>query len=402
MKKLPLSGIRVLDLSRVVAAPTGVQILADLGADVIKVERPVTGDDGRNFGVWPFKGPDGKPTRDGSMFMSANRNKRGITIDISTPAGQDLVKKLAAKSDVLFENYKTGDLARYGLDHDAIKAINPRIVYVSVTGFGHTGPDRFKPGYDPIFQGRGGWMSINGETDDNPTIAGSNAVDMIAGYFAAMSALAALYHRDRVDDPAGKGQAADIALLDSALAAMSLRGMDYLLTGQQPARRENLGTVLPCKDGSVVIAAASPKNWESLCTILGHPEWGTDPRYCTHAARLQTKYEIYPKINEASRTRGMVELSEKLDAAGVPVAPVYNFEQAFNDPQVIERGMKVRVRHGSGNDMDMIASPIKLSDTPITEYRAPPQLGQHTDEVLKEVLGLDAEAIAALRKSKTI
>jgi len=395
LKTLPLSGLRVLDLSRVFAAPTCAQILGDLGADVIKVERAGSGDEGRGFGVFGVRGPDGKPTRDGSMFLAVNRNKRGITLDIAKPAGQDIVKRLAARSDVLVENYKTGDLARYGLDAASMKTLNPRLVYCSVTGFGQTGPYREKPGYDPIFQAMGGWMSVNGEPE-KPMIAAANMVDTITGYWAAMSVLAALYHRDRADDPAGKGQSIDIALIEVALASINQRAQDFLMDGQQPPRRDTFGVVYPCADGQMIIAISNPGQWERACALFGVGEWAKDPKYSSHLARIQRKEEVYNRLYSITRGWKVAELWAALDAAEVPAAPVYDFRQAFDDPHAKAREVLVTSRHGSGQDISLIRSPMRFSDTPITEYRAPPQMGQHTDEVLRE-LGFESADIERLR-----
>jgi crotonobetainyl-CoA:carnitine CoA-transferase CaiB-like acyl-CoA transferase len=401
MKKLPLEGIRVLDLSRVFAAPTCAQILGDLGAEVIKVERAGSGDEGRQFGVYGIRGADGKPTNDGSMFIAVNRNKKGITLDIAKPAGQDIARRLAALSDVLVENYKTGDLARYGLDADSIRRLNPRIVYCSVTGFGQSGPYREKPGYDPIFQAMGGWMSVNG-TPDEPMIAAANIVDTITGYFAAMSVLASLYHRDRGDEPGGRGQAIDVALLDVAFASINQRAQDYLMDGQQPPRRDTFGVVYPCADGSMIIAVANAGQWTRFCGLLGLPEWANDPEYTTHLARMKRKQEIYNRLYAITRTRKVADLWAALDAVDVPAAPVYDFRQAFDDPHARARGVLVESQHASGQTIPLIRSPIRLSDTPLEQYRAPPQLGQHTDEVLRGLLGMDAAEIERLRAERVI
>jgi crotonobetainyl-CoA:carnitine CoA-transferase CaiB-like acyl-CoA transferase len=401
MKKLPLSGIRVLDLSRVFAAPTCAQILGDLGAEVIKVERARVGDDGRHFGVYGIQGADGKPTNDGSMFIAVNRNKKGITLDIGKPAGQQIVRRLAALSDVLIENYKTGDLARYGLDAASMRQLNPRLVYCSVTGFGQSGPYREKPGYDPIFQAMGGWMSVNGDPD-KPMIAAANMVDTITGYFAAMSVLASLYHRDRGDDPAGKGQSIDIALLEVAIASINQRAQDYLMNGEQPPRRDTFGVVYPCADGSMIIAVANTGQWTRFCGVLGIPEWATDPEYATHLARMKRKEAIYTRLYAITRTRKVSELWAALDAVEVPAAPVYDFRQVFDDPHAKARGVLVESTHASGKTIPLIRSPMRFSDTPIDEYRAPPQLGQHTDEVLHGLLGMDSREIARLRDEGVI
>jgi crotonobetainyl-CoA:carnitine CoA-transferase CaiB-like acyl-CoA transferase len=400
MKKLPLSGLRVLDLSRVVAASTCAQILGDLGAEVLKVERPGAGDEGRTFGAQAIRDAAGRPTPNGSMYLSANRNKKGLTIDIAKPAGQALVRALAAKSDAFVENFKTGDLARYGLDHDAIKALNPRIVYCSVTGFGQSGPLRHKPGYDTVFQARGGWMSVNG-TEAQPMIAAANLVDTITGYFAAMSVLAALYHRDRADDPGGAGQAIDIALLDCAIASIAIRAQDWLLTREQPPRRDAAGNLFGCADGAVVVSLATDSRYRRLCEVLGAAPLAADPRWATRDDRIRDP-QVWIELERHTRTRTMAALIEALDAVDVPVAPVYGFAQVFADPQVRARGMAQRVRHGSGAEIELIANPMRFSATPIGEYRAPPLLGEHTDEVLREVLGLDAAARDALRRDGVV
>jgi len=401
MKALPLSGIRVLDLSRVMAAPICAQALGDLGADVIKVERPGVGDESRSYGE-TLKDAEGRPTTDSAMFLAVNRNKKSITVDIAKPAGQDIVRALAAESDVVVENFRTGDLARYRLDETSLKALNPRLVYCSVTGFGHTGPDLHTPGYDPIFQARAGWMSVNGETDDAPIIVAANMVDTVTGFVAAMSVLAALYHRDRGDDPAGKGQSIDLALLDTAFAAINVRAQDYLISGKQPPRRQNLGSVVPCADGSLVVSAGSNANWKSLCRVIGQSDLAEDSRYATHAGRNRHKHEIFGQVNEATRAWKMTELAAALEAAEVPAAPVLNFQQAFDQPQARERGLRKPARHGSGQDIGLVANPINFSSTPIREYRAPPQLGQHTEEVLKQLLGMSQAQIDELKENKVI
>jgi crotonobetainyl-CoA:carnitine CoA-transferase CaiB-like acyl-CoA transferase len=397
MKELPLAGIRVIDMSRVLAAPTAAQILGDLGADVIKVERPGEGDESRKYGFQAVADASGNLTGNGSMYIAANRNKRGVTVDISRPSGQALVRRLAAKSDVFIENFKTGDLARYGLDHDAIKAVNPRIVYCSVTGYGHTGPARMKPGYDTIFQARSGWMSINGPSDKEPGVVAANMADTISGYFAAVGVLAALYHRDRADDPAGSGQSIDLALLDATLAAAGVRAQDYLLTGQRPPRRQTLGSLFPCADGQIVVSITSDHSWVRFCGVVGCPELGTDPAYSSYAKRAGKAQELQDKVDTFTRRRTMAELAGALDAVDVPVSMVCGFDHVFADPQIAARGMRKTARHGSGGPMDLLANPLQFSATPIGQYRAPPLLGEHTDEVLQEVLQMDAAAIGELR-----
>ena len=400
MKPRPLSGLRVIDLSRVVAAPTCTQILGDLGAEVIKIERPGEGDESRRYGVQVVRDASGRTGSEGAMHISVNRNKKGIALDIAKPAGQEIVRRLAAKSDALVENFKTGDLARYGLDHDAIKATNPRIVYCSVTGYGQTGPYRAKPGYDSVFQARGGWMSVNG-TAEEPMMVAANMADTITGYFAAMSVLAALYHRDRSDDPGGQGQAIDIGMLDVALASMAVRAQDWLLSGTQPPRRDNAGSVFPCADGSIVAAIAIDSRWQRFCELIGAPEIGRDPRYAGYADR-QKHPDGFDKAGEYSRKHKSSELVAALEVAGVPVAPIYDFAQAFADPQAQARGLTRRARHASGAELDLVANPMRFSATPLETYEAPPVLGQHTEEVLSGLLGLGPGELAELRRDGVI
>jgi len=399
MPNLPLSRIRVLDLTRAYAGPSACQMLGDLGAEVIKVERPDGGDEARGYGRAWLKDAEGRATREASSFVAVNRNKKGITADLAKPGGQEVVRKLAAVCDVLVENYKTGDLARYGLDYAGIKAINPRIIYCSVTGFGQTGPYAPRPGYDPVFQAMGGWLALNGETDDSPALVSSNPVDTITGYHAVIGVLAALYERDA---NGGMGQAIDIALLDVAINAFNQRAQDYLVDGKQPTRRDLKGVSYRCSDGAVIVAAANASQWRAFAQVLGRPELGTDPRFATLPARVANMEILEPMVQAIVGQRSMKELAAALDAAGVPCGPVYNYQQMFEDPQVRHRETVVESVHPLAGKIKLLRNPIRFSGTPITEYRSPPVLGQHTDEVLRDLLGMDEAELKTLRAEGAI
>ncbi len=399
MHALPLSGIRVLDLTRAFAGPSSAQMLGDLGAEVIKVERPGVGDESRTLGRAYLKDDEGRETREGSMYMAVNRNKKGITTDLSKPAGQALIRRLAAVSDVFIENYKTGDLKRYGLDYEAIRAVNPRIIYCSVTGFGQSGPYSHRPGYDPVFQGMGGWLALNGDSDEHPALVASNPIDMYTGYYASIAILSALYGRDA---RGGVGQLIDLALLDVSFAACGQRVQDFLVDGRQPARRRLTGTYYLCSDGAIIIAAANAGQWTRLTQLLGRPDLQTDPRFADHHLRMRNQDVLVPIIGEIVRKRTAKDMLEALEAAGIPNGPVYGYRQAFDDPHVRHRDLLVESPHPVGGSVKLLRNPIRFSETPITKYQAPPTLGQHTDEVLHELLDMDEAAIAALRKEGVI
>jgi crotonobetainyl-CoA:carnitine CoA-transferase CaiB-like acyl-CoA transferase len=397
MSKL-LQGIRVLDLSRTVAAPSAAQMLGDFGADVIKLERPGAGDEGRAIGPTFLKDSDGRPTAEGSMYLVANRNKRGVTVDLSTEGGRELVRKLVAKSDVLIENYKVGDMDRFDLGYESLKPINPRLIYCSVTGYGQNGPYSSRPGYDPIFQAMGGWMSLNGPSDDRPLLVASNPADMVGGYHAVMAILAALNYRHAT----GEGQYIDVALLDVAIAAYAHRALDYLLTGTQPARRGTRGQVYPCADGHILISIANKGQWTRLCEVIKRKDLTDDPRYDNHAGRLKHAAELYPMLEVETRKRPVAELSAQLEAANIPFGPILAYPALFADPQVVARNMLVEVPHPLAGAVPMVANPVKFSATPVDTYRHPPLLGEHTDEVLREVLDMSPEDIATLRETGAI
>ncbi len=410
MTQQPLSGIRVLDLSRILAAPWASQMLGDFGAEVIKVERPGKGDDSRNFGPPFVKDTEGNDDSTLSpMYISANRNKKSITVDLSKPEGQELIRKLAAESDILLENYKVGDLKRYGLDYDSLKEINPRLIYCSVTGFGQTGPYRFRPGYDGIFQAMGGMMSTTGIGQGmpgaGPMKVGVSIGDILTGMYAYSAIMTALYHRDQVSN---EGQHIDIALLDSVIAAMSHHAAVYLGTGELPQRLGTTGgggvpsQLFHCADGDLMVVAGNDQQYQRLCGVLGRPDLATDERFVTNRLRAQNRLVLMPILDELFAARKMQDLYEGLEEVGVPAGPVYAFDQVFDDPQVKARANMVEVPHPVAGTIKLGTNPIRLSKTPITEYVAPPMIGQHTDSVLQEVLGLSAEEMQHLRDAKVI
>ncbi len=404
-----LSGIKVLDLSRIFAGPWVGQFFGDLGADVVKVEHPGRGDDVRQSGPPFLADRDGRESRESAQYLSVNRSKRSITVDLSKPAGQDIIRKLAAGSDVLIENYKVGTLARYGLDYESIARINPRLVYCSITGFGQSGPYSHRPGYDMVFQAMSGLMSVTGERDGRPGAGpqrvGYSSADMSAGMYAISATLAALLHRERVS---GQGQHLDIALLDSQVALLSHVVANYFVTGNVPRRAGNVSAnaapwgTFPCADESVAIAVGNDVQFKNLCEALGAPHLAADPRFLTSPDRVRRREELSAILDDLFRTRTALEWVEQLDAAGVPCGPIYNVEQMLRDPQVVHRKLEVRQAHPLGTDVRSIANPIHFSATPVTPQRPPPMQGQHTREVLAERLGLDASEMDALAAAKII
>ena len=409
MSEGSLSHVRVLDLSRVFAGPWSTQMLADLGADVIKVERPGRGDDARRLGPPFLADDDGRETDESGFFLSANRNKRSVTLDISRPEGQAIVKELAASCDVLVENYKVGDLARYGLDYDAIAKINPRLVYCSITGFGQTGPLRLLPGYDSIFQGMGGLMGITGTPDDEPgggpQKVGLIVADLVTGMYASIAILAALQHRDRVS---GKGQFIDLALLDSQVAALSHVGVGHLVSGLPHVRS---GTTAPtgspsqmfrCEDAPIMLVVGNDPQFVRLAAELGVPELATDPRFANNTARVRNRAALNAIIEPIFRSRPKRHWIDALGRQGVPCGPVNELHEVFEEPQVRAREMVVTMPHPRRAELPLLANPIRLSDTPVQYRMRPPALGEHTDAVLREMLGADDARIAALRGAGVI
>ena len=409
MKRLPLTGIRVLDLGRILAAPLAAQSLGDLGAEVIKVERPGAGDGSRHFGPPFLKDRDGHDTHESPMYLSANRNKRSVTIDLAQPLGQELVRQLAAQSDVLIENYKVGDLERYGLDYASIRAINPRIIYCSVTGFGQSGPYSARPGYDTVFQGMSGMMSVTGLPDGvpggGPMKTGPSMADFLSGQYATEGILAALYERDT---HSGEGQHIDIALLDCMIAAQSHYVATYLATGVVPVRRGTEGNgglpsqAFPCQDAGVVVICGTEPQYRAFCQALGHPELGTDPRFATNALRVANRVDMTRTFNALTQSWRAAELLQALMAAGVPCGPINNYAEVFADPQVQHRGLVQAMEHAQAGPMQLCANPIRFTGHAPRTPLAPPVLGQHTQEVLQERLGLDTAALSALQTDRII
>ena len=412
-----LTGVRVLDLSRVLAGPWCTQTLADLGADVIKVERPPSaraagGDDTRSWGPPFLKDTDGHDTTDAAYYLGANRNKRSITIDIARPEGQALVRRIALQSDVFVENYKVGDMARYGLDAASLLALNPRLVYCSVTGFGQTGPYRERAGYDYAIQGMGGLMSVTGPSraeiaDDasggGPQKVGVAVADLFTGMYATTAILAALRHRDLT----GEGQAIDMALLDTQVAMLANLGANYLVTGAAPQRMGNAHQnivpyqVFEVADGDLILAVGNDGQFAKFCDVAGRPDLARDPRYQRNAGRVRERAVLVPLLAAVMKTRTRHDWLTALEAAKVPSGPINDIAEVFADPHVQARDMTVEVPHPRAGALRVVASPMKFSATPVQYRRAPPLLGEHTAEVLHE-FGLDAAEVAALRAAQAI
>lgn len=412
-----LDGIRVLDLSRVLAGPWCTQTLADLGADVIKVERPGVGDETRTWGPPFLKDEQGRDTTDAAYYLGANRNKRSITCDISTLDGQALMRQLVQSCDVFIENYKVGDMARYGLDYDSLAALNPRLVYCSITGFGQTGPYSQRAGYDFAIQGMGGLMSITGERDDlggSPQKAGIAVADLFTGMYATVSILAALRHAEKT----GQGQYIDMALLDTQVAVIANLGANYLISGQHegkvPQRAGNahqnlvpyqVFEVAPTSEGDkqhMILAIGNDKQFAKFCEVANCTHLSHDARFATNAQRVRHRQVLVPLLEDIMRTRLKQDWLAALEAAHVPCGAINNLAEVFNDPQVVSRDMVNIWQHPKADKVQLVASPIKLSKTPVRQDLPPPLLGQHTDEVLGDLLGLDLNALAVLRNNKII
>ena len=404
----PLSHIRVLDMSRVLAGPWAGQNLADLGAEVIKIERPGAGDDSRGYGPPWVKDRSGRDTKDSAYFTSANRGKKSVTINIAVPEGQALVRALAAKCDVLLENYKYGDLARYGLGYEDLHKLNPKLVYCSVTGFGQSGPWRERPGFDFMIQGMGGMMSVTGEPDGSPgggpQRAGVPIADIITGMYASIAICAALAHRER----SGKGQHLDLALLDSQIALLAYQNTNYFATGKPPRRIGNLHpNIVPYQpfrtsDGEVIVACGNDNLFRKLCEAAGRPELASDARFATNGKRVENRVELTRLIQDFFMKKTTAEWLTLLEAAGVPNGPINDLAQVFAEPQVKARGIRVDMEHKAAGKLPTVASPMRFSATPV-EYRgAPPLLGEHTEQVLKEILDMKPQEISRLRASGVI
>jgi crotonobetainyl-CoA:carnitine CoA-transferase CaiB-like acyl-CoA transferase len=416
-----LDGIRVLDLSRVLAGPWCTQTLADLGADVVKIERPRSGDDTRSWGPPFLKDREGHDTHEAAYYLGTNRNKRSVTCDIARPEGQALVRELARHCHVFIENFKVGDMARYGLDYASIKAINPAIVYCSITGFGQSGPYRERAGYDYAIQGMGGLMSVTGEKDDlvdenghqvagGPQKVGVAVADLFTGMYATVGILAALRHAERT----GEGQAIDMALLDAQVAMLANLGANYLVSGQVPRRAGNahqnivpyqVFEVAPTADGQkdhLILAVGNDGQYAKFCEVAGRPELATDPRFVRNQDRVRNRAALVPMLEQVMKTRTKRDWLAALEAAKVPCGAINNIGEVFADPHVRERGMVHQWEHPLAGALDLVASPLKLAGTPVRTDLPPPLLGEHTEQVLRELLGWDAQRIAALRTQEVI
>lgn len=404
----PLSGVRVLDLSRVLAGPWCVQNLGDLGADVIKIERPGPGDDSRHWGPPWLADAEGKPTRESAYYLSANRNKRSVAIDMSKSEGQQLIRRLAGRADVCIENFKVGDLARYGLDAASLCKLNPRLVYCSITGFGQDGPYAERPGYDYLFQGLGGLMSVTGERDDlpggGPQRTGVPIVDLFTGMYATVAILAALHHRDATGD----GQRIDISLLDVVLALSSGQLSNFFISGKVPQRLGNVSPnitpyeVFACADGQMIVASANQAQFVTLCRAIDHTEWAADERFSNNEARLKHRDELHALLEAVFRSRTGTEWEDLLFASGVPCGPINDYAQALAHPQAQFHKERIDIPHALGVSAPGIASPMRFSATPVEYRHAPPLLGEHTREVLAEELGLAPEELERLEAARVI
>ncbi len=403
-----LSHIRVLDLTRILAGPWCTQNLADMGADVIKVERPGVGDDTRSWGPPWLKDGHGEPLPDSTYFSSTNRGKRSVTIDISTSQGQQIIRQLAQRCDVVVENYKVGDLKRYGLDYESLKQVNPALVYCSITGFGQTGPYSHRPGYDFVFQGMGGLMSITGERDDlpggGPQKVGIAVADITTGMYATVAILGALVHRAQT----GVGQYLDMALLDCIVAFGSNQIAGYFATGKLPKRYGNAHAnavpygVFDTTDGQIILAVANDSQWRNFCTAMQLPTLMQNPDFSTTPQRLIHREQLIPLVAQALRNTERDEVLARLEAHGVPCGSINDYAQVFSDPQVQARQLRTDIPHPDGHCVSTVASPLRFSETPARADLAPPRLGQHTDEVLAGLLHLSDQELSRHRQQGVI
>ena len=404
----PLSHLTILDLSRVLAGPWCTQLLADLGATVIKIERPGTGDDTRAWGPPFLQDSAGHDTSESAYYLACNRGKLSVAIDFTRPEGQRIVRDLAREADGVVENFKVGGLARYGLDYASLAALNPRLVYASITGFGQDGPFAARAGYDFIIQGMSGFMSVTGERDDlpggGPQKAGVAITDLMTGMYAAVAILSALAHRDRT----GTGQHVDLALFDSAVAMMAVMGMNYLVSGTPPTRAGNAHQnivpyqVFACADGHLILAVGNDGQFAKFCALAGRDEWARDERFARNENRVRHRATLVPMVAEAIAKRTQHEWLAALEGAGVPCGPINRLDQVFADPQLLARGMKFDLQHPLAGSVPQVNSPVKMSGTPLSQDRPPPLLAEHTFQVLRERLGLDDATLARLNSNGII
>jgi len=403
MQSGALSHVRVLELSRVLAGPWASQLLADLGAEVVKIERPGTGDETRGWGPPWLTTPEGAETRESAYFACTNRGKKSVTVDLSRPEGQAIIRRLAERSDILLENFKVGSLSRLGLGWADLSRLNPRLVYCSITGFGQSGPYRDRSGYDFVMQAMGGLMSVTGEPDGEPMKAGVAMTDILTGMYAATAVLAALAHRERT----GEGQWVDLALLDVQVATLANLAESYLVTGRAPERQGNAhASIVPyqafaTRDGYLVVAVGNDAQFVRLCEVAGRPELAADPRFATNQARVENRAVLVPILEALFAGRATQDWVGALEGAGVACGPINDLAQVFEDPHVQSRGLRVEVPHPLAGKVPVVASPMRLSRTPV-RHGTPPLLGEHTRELLGNVLGMGEAEIDALQREKVI
>ena len=398
----PLSHLTVLDLSRVLAGPWCTQLLADLGAEVIKIEKPGSGDDTRSWGPPFLKDTQGRDTGEAAYYLACNRGKKSVAVDFTQSEGQAIVRDLARGADIVVENFKVGGLKKYRLDYPSLAAINPRLVYCSITGFGQTGPYRERAGYDFIIQGMGGFMSVTGERDDlpggGPQKAGIAISDLMTGMYACTAILAAIEHRKL----ANAGQYIDVSLFDSQVAMMAVMNMNYLVSGAPPGRAGNAHQnivpyqVFACADGHLILAVGNDAQFARFCEVAGKTEWARDPRFAANAERVRRRDELVPMIEAVLRTRAQASWLAALESVGVPCGPINRLDQVFADPQLLARGMRIDLPHPLSGTVPQVGNPLHFSATPVAYTQTPPLLGEHTTAVLSQRLGLSAESLADL------
>ena len=399
----PLAGVRVLDLTRVLAGPWCTQNLADLGAEVIKIERPQGGDDTRGWGPPYLKDSKGEDTSEAAYYAAANRNKKSVTIDMATEAGAAAIQELAKHCDIVVENFKVGGLKKYGLDYESLNAINPKLIYCSITGFGQNGPYAARPGYDFMIQAMGGLMSITGERDDQPgggpQKAGVAVADLMTGMYATVGILAALNERNR----SGLGQHIDMALLDCQVAMLANQNMNYLASGQAPQRAGNAHQnlvpyqVFAVADGHMIVAVGNDSQFRAYCKAIHRDDLAQDPRFVTNPQRVRNREQLVPILAEIMQSQPLQYWLTLLESVNVPVGPINNLEQVYQNPQVQARQMKISLPHPIAGQADFVASPLRLSASPVQYHSAPPLLGEHTEQVLQDILGLDLDQIQSLQ-----